>query len=171
MPFLLSVLYVAVCGVLAHVIGEAIPRRIFLADRFPYSPWKWERNGAIYEKLGIRSWKDRLPDMSRVCKKMVPKRFGAFPTLEQVQRLIAETCVAEATHAVLCVIAPVIWLFWRNAVGVILSGVVIFCNVPFIMIQRYNRPKLIALRVRLTLREERKRNASTDSVCQHRGRT
>jgi glycosyl-4,4'-diaponeurosporenoate acyltransferase len=159
------------CGILAHVIGEAIPRRIFSADRFPYAPWKWERNGAVYEKLGIRFWKDRLPDMSRVCKKMVPKRFEAFPTAEGTERLIAETCVAEATHAVLCLVAPVIWLFWQNSVGVILSGVVIVCNLPFIMIQRYNRPRLIALQKRLTLREERKRNASTDSVCQHGGRT
>ena len=164
MPFLFSVLYVIFCGVLSHVIGEAIPRRIFHADRFPFAPWKWERNGAVYEKIHIRAWKDRLPDMSRVMKKMVPKRFSEFPTVDSVQRLIAETCVAEATHAVLCLVAPVIWLFWKNYVGVILSGVVIFCNLPFILIQRYNRPTLIALCARLTAREERRRNASIDPI-------
>ena len=164
MPFLFSVLYVIFCGVLSHVIGEAIPRRIFHADRFPFAPWKWERNGAVYEKIHIRAWKDRLPDMSRVMKKMVPKRFPEFPTVDSVQRLIAETCVAEATHAVLCLVAPVIWLFWKNYVGVILSGVVIFCNLPFILIQRYNRPTLIALCARLTAREERRRNASIDPI-------
>ena len=164
MPFLFSVLYVILCGVLSHVIGEAIPRRIFHADRFPFAPWKWERNGAVYEKIRIRAWKDRLPDMSRVMKKMVPKRFPEFPTVDSVQRLIAETCVAEATHAVLCLVAPVIWLFWKNYVGVILSGVVILCNLPFILIQRYNRPTLIALCARLTAREERRRNASIDPI-------
>ena len=164
MPFLFSVLYVIFCGVLSHVIGEAIPRRIFHADRFPFAPWKWERNGAVYEKIHIRAWKDRLPDVSRVMKKMVPKRFPEFPTVDSVQRLIAETCVAEATHAVLCLVAPVIWLFWKNYVGVILSGVVILCNLPFILIQRYNRPTLIALCARLTAREERRRNASIDPI-------
>lgn len=164
MPFLFSVLYVIFCGVLSHVIGEAIPRRIFHADRFPFAPWKWERNGAVYEKIHIRAWKDRLPDMSRVMKKMVPKRFPEFPTVDSVQRLIAETCVAEVTHAVLCLVAPVIWLFWKNYFGVILSGVVIFCNLPFILIQRYNRPTLIALCARLTAREERRRNASIDPI-------
>lgn len=171
MPFLFSVLYVILCGVLSHVIGEAIPRRIFHADRFPFAPWKWERNGAAYEKLHIRAWKDRLPDMSRVMKKMAPKRFPKFPTVDSVQRLIAETCVAEATHAVLCLIAPVIWLFWKNYVGVILSGVVILCNLPFILIQRYNRPTLTALCARLTAREERRRNASTDPIREYRRRT
>ena len=164
MPLLQSALYVLICGILSHFIGEAVPRRIFHADRFPYSPWKWERNGAIYEKLHIRAWKDKFPDMSKFSKKMVPKRFEQFPTAERVQRLIAETCVAEITHAVLCLVAPVIWFFWKNYIGVILTGVVIFCNLPFILIQRYNRPSLVALCARLTAREERKRNASIDSI-------
>ena len=164
LPFLFSVLYVILCGILAHVIGEAIPRSWFHADRFPYAPWKWERNGAIYDRLHIRAWKDKMPDMSRVFTKMVPKRLERFPTAEGVRRLIAETCVAEATHGVLCLVAPVIWVFWRNWLGVVLSGVVIFCNLPFILIQRYNRPSLEALCARLTAREERKRNEGTDSV-------
>ncbi len=164
MPFVHSVLYVILCGVLSHVIGEAIPRKIFHADRFPFAPWKWEKGGAIYDKFRIRVWKDRLPDMSRVSKKMVPKRFERFPTAADTQRLIAETCVAEATHAALCLAAPVIWFFWKNRIGVLLSGIVALCNLPFIMIQRYNRPALVALGARLTAREERKRNACTDSI-------
>ncbi len=164
MPFLHSVLYVLFCGMMAHVIGEAVPRAWFHADRFPYAPCKWEEDGAVYEKMGIQRWKDRLPDMSRVCKRMFPKRLDRFPTAERVERLIAETCVAEATHGALCLAAPVIWFFWRNYVGVILSGTVVICNLPFMMIQRYNRPKLVVLYKRLAAREEKKRNASTDFV-------
>jgi len=164
LPFLFSVLYVLFCGLMAHVIGEAVPRSWFHADRMPYAPWRWERNGTIYDKIGIRAWKDKLPDMSRVVKKMVPKRFDQFPTAEDVRKLIAETCVAEATHIALCLVAPVIWLFWRNYVGVILTVVVVIGNLPFILIQRYNRPSLVALHARLTAREERKRNASADLV-------
>ena len=164
MPLLYSALYVLFCGVMAHVIGEAVPRKWFHADRFPYASYQWERGGAIYERLGIRRWKDRLPDMSRVCKTMFPKWLDGVPKAERVGRLIAETCVAEATHAVLCMVAPAIWLFWRNDVGVLLTALVILCNLSFILIQRYNRPHLIALYERLTAREERKRNASTDFV-------
>ncbi|MBR7099273.1 MAG: hypothetical protein IKC59_07655 [Clostridia bacterium] len=164
MPLILSALYVLICGILSHYIGEAIPRRIFHPDRFPFAPWKWEKEGAVYDLIRIRAWKDRLPDMSRVSKKMLPKRFESFPTAERVQALIAETCVAEATHAVLCLVAPVIWLFWRNGVGVLLTVLVILCNLPFILIQRYNRPSLTALCARLTVREERKRNANIDPI-------
>lgn len=163
MPFLMSVLYVLFCGVMAHVIGEALPRSWFCPDRAPFITWRWEQDGKIYERIGVRAWKDKLPDMSRVVSRMVPKRFDEFPTAERVQSVIRETCVAEATHVALCLVAPVIWVFWKNYVGVILSAIVVMGNLPFIIIQRYNRPSLKALYVRLTAREERKRNASADT--------
>ena len=118
----------------------------------------------IYEKIGIRHWKDHLPDMSRVVARMVPKRFDRFPTAESVKRLIAETCVAEAIHAALGFLSPVIWVFWKNYMGVILSFIVLIGNIPFVLVQRYNRPTLVALHGRLVIREERKRNASTDFI-------
>ena len=163
-PLIYSALYVLVCGILAHFVGEALPRRWFRPEKFPYAPWKWEREGRVYRSLGIEGWKDRMPDMSRVCKKMVPKRFSGFPTVESVERLLAETCVAEAVHGALCLLAPVIRLFWKNGVGWALAALVVLCNLPFMMIQRYNRPHLTALRERLILREERKRSARSDSV-------
>ena len=164
MSLLWSVLYVLFCGILAHVVGETVPRAWFCAERFPFAPWKWERGGMIYEKIGIRHWKDHLPDMSRVVTRMVPKRFDRFPTAESVKRLIAETCVAEAIHVVLGFLSPVIWVFWKNYMGVILSFIVLIGNIPFVLVQRYNRPTLVALHGRLVIREERKRNASTDFI-------
>ena len=167
MAFLKSVIYVLVLGIAAHYIGEAIPRRYFHWDRFPYRSWKWERNGAIYEKLAIRKWKDHMPDMSRVMKDMVPKRVGACPTSQSVWVLVKETCVAEIVHIALCLLSPVIYLFWYNGMGIVLSTIVIVCNIPFILIQRYNRPALVALAQRLEKREERKRNARTHSVSEY----
>lgn len=74
-PFVWSVIYVALLGVLSHIIGQALPRRWFNADRFPFSSFRWEQGGRIYETwFGIRAWKDKMPDMSRVMKDMLPKR-------------------------------------------------------------------------------------------------
>ena len=157
-----SVGYLSVCGVLAHVIGEALPRRWFSPRRSPFAPWRWEQNGNVYRKLFIHKWKDHLPDMSRICKDMVPKRFDVFPTPEAVERLLAETCVAEAVHWGLCLLSAFIPLFWKTHWGFWVALSAILGNLPFIMIQRYNRPQLTALHRRLTLREERKRNAHSD---------
>ncbi len=165
MPFLQSVLYVALLGVLSHIIGEALPRRWFHWEQFPFAAYRWEKNGSIYEKIHIQDWKDHMPDMSRIMKNMVPKRLGMCPTSDDVYLLIQETCVAETVHFFLCLLSPVIYFFWKNKVGIGLSCLVVCCNLPFIMIQRYNRPTLVALAARLKAREERKKNARTHTVC------
>lgn len=164
MAFLKSCIYVLAMGIASHFVGEALPRRWFRWNAFPYRAWKWERNGKIYDRLHIKKWKDHLPDMSRVLKDMVPKKVGVCPTSEGVRTLIRETCVAEFIHTALCLCATVVYFFWKNGIGVLLSALVILGNVPFILIQRYNRPSLIALADRLEMREERKRNACACSV-------
>lgn len=167
MPFLKSLGYVALIGILAHVVGETLPRKWFRWERFPYDSWKWEKKGKIYDRLCIRAWKDRLPDKSRYVKRMVPKRVGSCPTSASVYRLVRETCVAETVHFCLCLLAFPIYFFWRNGVGVFLTLLFVFCNLPFMMIQRYNRPALVDLGARLERREERRRNAHIDSIGEH----
>ena len=177
MALLKSCLFVLVVGILSHYVGEALPRAWFHPDRFPFRAFAWEREGKIYDKLRIRDWKDQLPDMSRVMKDMIPKRVGTCPTAEKVMILVRETCVAELIqniftpvihieriHWLLALCGGVVYLFWKNSVGVLLSFLVFLGNLPFILIQRYNRPALLALAKRLAEREERKRNARTHSV-------
>ena len=164
MGFGLSVLYTAVLGVVSHYVGQALPRRWFDPTRFPYRSFAWEKEGNIYRSVGVHKWKDLVPDMSKVMPDMIPKQVALRETSEEAMVLVQETCVAEAVHVALCLVAPVIWLFWRSGMGVFLSGVVIVCNLPFIWIQRYNRPMLVAFAQRLEAREERKRHACADSV-------
>lgn len=165
MPLLYSILYVIALGIASHFIGEAIPRSAFHYDRFPYRTYRWERGGRIYERIGIHKWKDRMPDMSRIMTDMVPKKVGRTPKSEEVWVLVQETCRAEIVHLALCLCAPVIWLFWQNSIGILCTALVVLGNLPFILIQRYNRPILASLATRLEAREERKRkHESADSV-------
>ena len=41
--------YIALIGILAHILGEALPRKWFHWDRFPYRTFSWEREGRVYE--------------------------------------------------------------------------------------------------------------------------
>ena len=164
MPFFKSCFFCFLLGIASHYVGEALPRRWFHWDRFPFRSWRWEREGKIYDLIHIRAWKDRLPDMSRVMKDMIPKKVGVCPTSAEVMILVKETCVAEIIHVVLCICAPVIYFFWHNGVGVFLTWVFIIGNIPFILIQRYNRPALVSLARRLCAREERKQHARAHSI-------
>ena len=66
------VAYAVVLALAAHPLGQALPRR-FHPERPPFRPWKWEKNGRIYSRLGIEKWKKLVPDMSRLLPDMVKK--------------------------------------------------------------------------------------------------
>lgn len=164
MKLLMSIVYVAVIGILAHYVGESLPRGLFSEYKFPYRAFKWERGGKFYNRLNIKKWKTKLPDMSRIMRDMLPKRVTYDATSDNIDELIKETCVAECIHHWLCVFSVGIYLIWKDYVGVILALVFVAFNIPFMMIQRYNRPHLIKLRNKLLKREEREKFALADTV-------
>lgn len=148
MSLLYAALYVAALGILSHFVGQALPRAHFDPQRFPYRSADWENGGKVYEKLGIKHWKDRLPDMSKIMPDMVKKKMSAVKS-QGMDVLIAETCVAECVHYWLIVLSLGIFLFWRGVWAVVFWLVYnILGNVPFILIQRYNRPRLVLLEQR-----------------------
>ena len=102
--------------------------------------------------------------MSRIMRDMLPKRVTYDATSDNIDALIKETCVAECIHHWLCVFSVGIYLIWKDYVGVTLTLVFVAFNIPFMMIQRYNRPHLIKLRNKLLKREEREKFALADTV-------
>lgn len=130
-------------GILAHLIGEALPRERFRWDRFPYAPCAWERDGRFYSRLKIESWKNKVPDKSRFVPSTVRKSVGLDRSAGHLWRLVQETCVAELVHWVLLVVSPVVLLVMKPPYSVIAAVLYGLSNLPFIMIQRYNRPRLV----------------------------
>lgn len=156
MSLLYAALYIAALGILSHFVGQALPRAHFDPQRFPYRSADWENGGKVYEKLGIKRWKDRLPDMSKIMPDMVKKKMSAVKS-QGMDVLIAETCVAECVHWALILLSLGIFFFWRGAWAVVFWLVYnLLGNLPFIIIQRYNRPRLVMLEQR------RKRRAAKE---------
>lgn len=155
MAFTHAVLYTAYLGVVSHYVGQALPRRWFRPDRFPFRSFGWEQDGQIYRRLGVQHWKDLVPDMSKVMPDMIPKRVSLRGTAGEAMTLVLETCVAEAVHGVLMVLAVGNYLlcpnFWGAALAVFDAAAL---NLPYWIIQRYNRPKLLRLAEKLQKKEE-----------------
>ena len=168
MRLFLSIVYIAIIGILAHFIGEALPRRWFNPRRAPYAPWGFERSGRLYRALKVHAWKDRLPDMSKISSRMVGKRVSLTGSSAEAQRVAVETCVAEVVHLALIPLAVPVYLICPTGPGLAVAIVYALSNLPFIIIQRYNRPTLLTLAERLKQREERIKHAHTDPVGQHR---
>ena len=142
-------LYLAALGVAAHPLGQALPRKWFCAEKAPWRSAPWEKGGRIYLKLGIRKWKDHLPDMSRLMPDMsrllgdMVKKQLAPDGKTDYALLVQETCVAECVHWALTLLSAGIFFLWRSGWAVLLWLVYnVLGNVSFIVIQRYNRPRL-----------------------------
>ncbi len=136
--------------------GMFLPRDRFDYNKAPYKPYKWEIGTTLYEKIKISKWKDKLPDISLIFKSLLPKKISEIHiSAEDVKKLIAETCVAEISHVVLLILSVRILFMWQGSGGFwffIIYG--ILGNIPFILVQRYNRPRLIKLLHRLEKKDE-----------------
>ena len=146
--------FIAVFGIISHVFGESVRRESVHFDRFPYAPYRWENGGQFYKKLRIEAWKNALPDKSRYVRSMVQKSFRDNDmSREHVASLINETCVAELVHGLLVLAGPLFGLLVDSGFGLVASILYSLSHVPFIMIQRYNRPRLVALYHKIVKRE------------------
>ena len=141
----ISVGVIAALGISGGIFGELLPRRWFHWDRFPYKTCAWEKNGKIYEKMGIRKWKDRVPDKSRWGGHEYAKTIRGQNDAENATRLLQETCVAELIHWVLMLATPLVFVFAHGPMAVLVVLLYGFSHIPCIIIQRYNRPRLCAL--------------------------
>lgn len=147
MQFLKCACYLAGLGILSFVLGRLVPKTWFDYTRFPYRTFAFERNGKLYEALRVSRWQSRVPDMSRLFPKLMPpKKMPARPDEQTLLVMIRETCAAEATHALLMLAGLGVIVIWPCVWGVMLYLVyAILGNLIFIIIQRYNRPRLVRL--------------------------
>ena len=139
--------YAAGLGVVSFVLGRLVPKEWFDYTRFPYRTFAFERNGKLYEALRVSRWQSRVPDMSRLFPKLMPpKKMPARPDEQTLLIMIRETCAAEATHKRLMLAGHGVLVLWPCVWGVLLYRVyAILGNLIFIIIQRYNRPRLVRL--------------------------
>ena len=153
--FLRCLLYIAALGVVFFVVGRLVPKSWFKADHFPWRCYSYEQ--AIWKALRVKQWQAKVPDMSRLFKKLMPAKALTQKTAQDLPIMIQETCVAELTHGLLCFAGLALLKIWRGPGGVILTVIyIVFGNLPFLLIQRYNRPRLQRLLEKQSRRANRK---------------
>lgn len=153
--FLYCACYLAALGILSFVLGRLVPKAWFDYRRAPYRTAAWEKDGRIYETLlHVSAWQTRVPDMSRIFPGLMPAKKMVRLDTQSLLTMIRETCVAEAVHWILAILGAGVLVLWPTSWGVLLYLLyAIFGNLIFIIIQRYNRPRL----VRLYERQQQKR--------------
>ena len=147
--FLRMASIVGILGILAYFIGESIPRSVYDPYRFPFKTYAWEKDGRVYEKFGIKWRKAHAIDMSKFMKRSFPKQNTVTRDPARLRRLVQEMCNAEAVHWVLTFLSPLFALLIEGWWGIAIAIGYALANLNDVMIQRYNRPRILKILERL----------------------
>lgn len=158
------VIYLVLISIASFFTGRILPKRWFRWDMFPYRSYGFEKNGRIYLKIGIHKWQNRILDISKILPFMIPKKELSEDSIERLPRMIQETCVAELIHGMNAVLGLYCLKICPGAGGIAFAVIyAIIFNLPFILVQRYNRPRLVELNKRLEKKRSEIKNENVDS--------
>lgn len=139
-----------------------LPIDVLRRDVALLRPRAWEP--AVYERLGIRRWKDRLPEAGALYRGGLSKRHLPSRSTAGLERFAVETRRAELGHWLAAATGPVTVL-WNPPLGAVLSvGYGLAINAPFIAIQRYNRARVLGVLARRAADAERSRGTRSDGA-------
>jgi glycosyl-4,4'-diaponeurosporenoate acyltransferase len=104
-------------------------------------PRRWERAGRAYERVGIRRWKDRLPEAGAWLGGASKRRLAGTDR-EQLRRFAQETRRAELVHWCVAAIWPVFLLWNPPFLVAAMAAYAVLANAPCIAVQRFNRARI-----------------------------
>ncbi|MBQ7948808.1 MAG: hypothetical protein IJ284_03505 [Clostridia bacterium] len=113
----------------------------------------------FYEKLKIRMWKDKIPEIGHFTgfrkNKLVDPQ-----SVEYVDRFLLESCYGELGHFLslffgftVLLLYPISWVWIPLAIPVAIVN--FFLNLPSILVLRYNSYKLVVLKKSLLKKQQR----------------
>jgi glycosyl-4,4'-diaponeurosporenoate acyltransferase len=133
----------AVWGTTVGYLAHRVPADRFARDGFVTRLRSVERDGRAYERIGIRRWKDSLPEAGAVFRGGVSKRTLPGRDRDALAAYAAETRRAELVHWLVPAIVPLLllwnpWWLWTCMVVYAIAA-----NVPCLLVQRYNRGRVL----------------------------
>jgi glycosyl-4,4'-diaponeurosporenoate acyltransferase len=105
-------------------------------------PWPFEEDGRCYERLGIRRWKDRLPEAGAVFRGGISKRRLHGRGQAALRTLLVESRRAELVHWLVPLATPVFALWNPPHLLAAMAAYAVGANVPCLLVLRYNRCRL-----------------------------
>lgn len=131
-----------------------LPDRFLDPSRFPYRAYAWEKGGYFYRRLLVHRWKKFLPDGGAIRGPEYRKKSLEHLSENHLRWFLVESCRAEASHFLAILpfwtfgfLAPpeVIWYMLAYALAM---------NIPCVLVQRYNRPRVLDVLARRYTKEE-----------------
>ena len=153
---LLSFVCVLLPSLVCLVVIRLLPKRLFNWTNKAYFVSKSEQN--FYVKMGVKVWKDKIPNCMGKVKNYQAE--NGEMSAEYLELFLREGCYGEVLH-IACVLFGLVGMFlvpihlvprMTLPIWVVYSTY----NLPSIIIQRYNRPRLTLALKRAKMVEQRK---------------
>ena len=156
LTIVLCVIIWPIIQVTAALICLYLPDRFFLPDSFLFCTRNFEKEGRIYDSFfKVSRWKHLLPDGGAIFKKrgFRKKKLDSFSS-EYLNRFLIESARGELTHWL--AILPFLIFGFLALPQVILYMLIyaLLVNMPCIIAQRYNRPRVSRLLKRISLQAQ-----------------
>lgn len=146
LKYRINLLVLILISIALTFICEIVPTQLYNYKRWLFRERSWEKGGRIYECLfRVKRWKSKLPDISDFLKWRFSKKHLNALNGRYLHIFVIESCKAEFTHWMI-IFSSMLFGFWAdmlNALAIFLTACLL--NLPYIIIQRYNRPRLIKL--------------------------
>ncbi len=131
-----------------------LPDRFFAPDRRLYRTRYFEKDGRIYDRLfRVSRWKHLLPDGGALWNRSgFRKKKLESLSPEYLERFLTEASRGELTHWLTMLSVWTFWLFTPPPIPWIMLAYALAVNIPCILAQRYNRPRIRRLLKKLRQR-------------------
>ena len=136
-------MWVSVSAVVG-LVGALLPDRVLGHETAITRIRPVERDGRLYARLRIKRWKRRLPETNNFGPGARPSK-SSLGGRDGIAPLVSETRRAEYVHLCIAACGPLFLLWNPPALGTVMVAFGVAFNAPFIVVQRYNRARLLAV--------------------------
>ena len=121
------------------VVGTIVPHCVHNPMKYRWFHQK-SFEPRLYAALRVKQWKDHMPTYGPASCSL---------RHNSLERIVYNSCVSEAVHAVIVLFSfvPILFSLWWDALPVFLitSILAALFDSCFIIMQRYNRPRLVRI--------------------------
>ncbi len=149
--FIITVINIAFWTAL-HILGAAfitsfVPKKIYEPSNLLFKERAFEKN--LYNVIKVSKWKGKLPIYQKkgaLDRKHIPENLS----IDHLEQFVIDTCKAELVHLLIGILgfSSVVFVICKVEpffTFIVIAIVMNFAQIPFILVQRYNRPRLLKL--------------------------
>ena len=125
-------------------LSTKLPDKYYSYKHWIFKERNWEKQGRFYQKVfKVKLWKHRVPELADFIKTVFPKKFISEFNSEFLSKYLIESCKAELTHWCIIFSSALFLVYADTSTFIFMFLLASMFNIPFIIIQRYNRPRII----------------------------